>query len=255
MQQQHESDYLEILAAVAGTSNEKRLASQFIAKFFKIFPAHADKAIDALIDLCEDEEVAIRKQAIRDLAIICKDSKEFVGKITDVLAQLLAGEDPSEQQIVNSSLLTLARIDLKNFLQGLFSQIEIGDDLTREKSIKFLSLKLKTLQEELITKEVEEFLLQSCRKTMQDCTKDEFIAFMGLLSNLKISKLVSGQQVLAEIISEQAELDKPFDVRYFTTTTFLSFLTQFFINRLTMSNSRTSFSCVSAALFRIIHNL
>lgn len=49
---------------------------------------------------------------------------------------------------------------------------------------------------------------------MQDCTKDEFIAFMSLLSGLKIAKLVSGQQVLAEIITEQAELDKPFDVGF-----------------------------------------
>lgn len=42
-----------------GTEKEKRLASQFIARFFKHFPNHADQAIEAQIDLCEDEEVAV----------------------------------------------------------------------------------------------------------------------------------------------------------------------------------------------------
>lgn len=199
-----------------GNANEKRLASQFIAKFFKFFPAHADKAIDSLIDLCEDEDVAIRKQAIRDLPATCKESTEFVSKITDVLTQLLAGEESSELQIVNSSLMTLARLHPKNFVQGVFLQIEIGDDVTREKAIKFLSTRFRSLGDDLITKDVEEFLLQSCRKTMTDCTKDEFIALMSLLGTLKLSKLVSGQQILVEIIIEQAELDKQFDVSCFS---------------------------------------
>lgn len=56
---QHEKEYLEILTAVKGTEKEKRLASQFIARFFKHFPNLADQAIEAQIDLCEDEEVAV----------------------------------------------------------------------------------------------------------------------------------------------------------------------------------------------------
>jgi hypothetical protein len=56
---QHEAEYLEILTAVKGSSKEKRLASQFIARFFKYFPALADQAIEAQLDLCEDEDVAV----------------------------------------------------------------------------------------------------------------------------------------------------------------------------------------------------
>ena len=56
---QHEAEYLEILTAVKGTSKEKRLASQFIARFFKHFPTLADQAIEAQLDLCEDEDVAV----------------------------------------------------------------------------------------------------------------------------------------------------------------------------------------------------
>lgn len=42
-----------------GTPKEKRLASQFIARFFKHFPKLADQAIDAHLDLCEDEDMAV----------------------------------------------------------------------------------------------------------------------------------------------------------------------------------------------------
>ncbi|KAJ4440830.1 hypothetical protein ANN_10676 [Periplaneta americana] len=55
---EHEAEYLEILTAVKGSSKEKRLASQFIARFFKYFPTLADQAIEAQLDLCEDEDVA-----------------------------------------------------------------------------------------------------------------------------------------------------------------------------------------------------
>lgn len=42
-----------------GSPKEKRLASQFIARFFKYFPKLADQAIDAHLDLCEDEDMAV----------------------------------------------------------------------------------------------------------------------------------------------------------------------------------------------------
>lgn len=56
---QHEKEYLEILTAVKGSSKEKRLASQFIARFFKNFPKLADQSIEAHLDLCEDEDTAV----------------------------------------------------------------------------------------------------------------------------------------------------------------------------------------------------
>lgn len=49
---------------------------------------------------------------------------------------------------------------------------------------------------------------------MQDVTGDEFASFMGLLSVLKISKSIPGQQALVDLVVEQAELDKVFDVSF-----------------------------------------
>lgn len=38
---EHEEEFLSILNAVKGSPGEKRLASQFITRFFKYFPSHA----------------------------------------------------------------------------------------------------------------------------------------------------------------------------------------------------------------------
>ena len=47
---------MAIIASVKGTPGEKRLASQFITRFFKFFPKLQENAIDAMLDLCEDED-------------------------------------------------------------------------------------------------------------------------------------------------------------------------------------------------------
>lgn len=59
----YELEYKEILNAVKGNANNaKKLAAQFIPKFFKYFPSLSDTAIDRQLDLCEDEDGIIRRQ-------------------------------------------------------------------------------------------------------------------------------------------------------------------------------------------------
>ena len=114
---QHEEQYKIILQGVQGDSNTKKLASQFIARFFAKFPTLGNAALDAILDLCEDEDIDIRKQAIKDLPILCRDMKEFLPKIADVLSQLLQTEDKSEIVVVQNSLMSLFRRDAK----GIFT--------------------------------------------------------------------------------------------------------------------------------------
>jgi len=42
-----------------GNTSVKRLSAQFIARFFKHFPEEAENAINALLDLCEDDDVDV----------------------------------------------------------------------------------------------------------------------------------------------------------------------------------------------------
>ena len=64
---QHESSYMAIIGSVKGTPGEKRLASQFIARFFKFFPKLQEYAIDAMLDLCEDEDNVVSIKRMNNL--------------------------------------------------------------------------------------------------------------------------------------------------------------------------------------------
>lgn len=129
----------------------------------------------------------IRRQAIKDLPQLCKDTKEHTPKIGDTLAQLLILEDPTELQQVNMSLQAILKVgwhwlknlisiiilcfswqfDPKGALTGIFSQITSGDEATREKCFKFLATKLFALGPEVITKEVEDFIIEKIKNVLQ----------------------------------------------------------------------------------------
>ncbi|CAI5763637.1 apoptosis inhibitor 5 [Podarcis lilfordi] len=102
-------------------------------------------------------------------------------------------------------------MDAKGTLGGLFSQILQGEDIVRERAIKFLSTKLKTLPEEVLTKEVEELVLTESKKVLEDVTGEEFVLFMKILSGLKSLQTVSGRQQLVELVAEQADLEQTFN--------------------------------------------
>lgn len=65
---QHKDAYQVILNGVKGGPKEKRLAAQFIPKFFSSFPEMADAAINAQLDLCEDEDVSVSVKEQRVLS-------------------------------------------------------------------------------------------------------------------------------------------------------------------------------------------
>ncbi|XP_063417176.1 apoptosis inhibitor 5-like [Mytilus trossulus] len=208
---EHEQEYLNFINAVKGGPGEKRLASQFIARFFKHFPSLANQAINALFDLCEDDDVMIRKQAIKDLPTLCKNSADNVPKIAEALTQLLGCDDTTELSLIQSSLINLMAVCCKGTLQGMFKQILSEDELVRERAIKFLGTKVKVLGEDTIDKEAEEFLVSQCKQVLQDVTKEEFILIMDVLRSQSSMSTVQGRQQLVEIVTEQADLDQSFE--------------------------------------------
>jgi hypothetical protein len=122
---QYEEQFKTILSGVRGDNNTKKLASQFTSRFFSKFPTLANDSLDAILDLCEDDNVDIRKQAIKDLPSLCREMKEFLPKIADVLSQLLQTEDKGEIVVIQNSLMSLfrrdAKGDLKSFINYVFT--------------------------------------------------------------------------------------------------------------------------------------
>jgi hypothetical protein len=57
----------------------------------------------------------------QDLPLLCRDKKEFLPKIADILSQLLQTDDIAEVVVVQNSLMTLFRKDAKGFVNFLHS--------------------------------------------------------------------------------------------------------------------------------------
>ncbi|XP_047475372.1 apoptosis inhibitor 5-like [Penaeus chinensis] len=209
----HDAEFAEILSGVKGGSGERRLTSQFIARFFHLFPTHQDQALNALFDLCEDDDVTIRKQAIKDLPSLCKGRTELVPKVADILAQLLQMEDQAELAAVQNSLVTLLKTDAKGTLTGLFYQIEHSEDeLVRERCIRFLHTKIRSLGSEVFNTEVENLILTEAKKVLQVASsEDEFTLVMGILRELKLCQTIKGYQQLVDLVAEQVDFTRPFD--------------------------------------------
>lgn len=62
------------------------------------------------MDLCEDDDITIRRMAIKELPAFCKDTKENTPRVSDILAQLLNATDSAELQQVNTSLSSVSKV-------------------------------------------------------------------------------------------------------------------------------------------------
>jgi len=215
---EHQSEYEEILLGVKGDDQCKRLASQFIARFYANFPDLGEQSINAMLDLCEDINVDIRKQAIKDLPTLCRDNnKTTLAKIADVLTQLLTTEDTGEMTTIQNSLMNLYRRDPQGAIMGIFSQIHIGDEVVSERSLRLLHTKLKTGSIDLNNKDAKAQMVAEIKKVFASdngVTADEFPRLMSLLEHTDLPKTVAGQIEIVNMIMSMAELDKTADFDY-----------------------------------------
>ncbi|KAL1817904.1 hypothetical protein DCAR_0522403 [Daucus carota subsp. sativus] len=219
---QNVKDYLGIIEAAGGSVKAKQLAAQLIPKFFKHFPTLSVQAIDQHFNLCEDEELGVRVQAIRGLPLFCKDTPEYLSKIVDVLGQLLPAVENVERDAVQKSLMLLLRQDVKTSITVLFKHVgsaeEPGSDETiREKVLCFIRDKVFPLKEELLKprEEMERHITNLVKKSLQDVTADEFKMFINFLGSMSLfgpGAPAERLQELVEIIEAQADLDAQFDV-------------------------------------------
>ncbi|CAK9197889.1 unnamed protein product [Sphagnum troendelagicum] len=213
----NEADYIGIIAAAKGSSKAKQLAAQLIPRFFKYFPSLSAQAINAQLDLCEEDELGIRVQAIRGLPLLCKDTPEHVPKIGDVLGQLLLAEEGLERDAVSKALMSVLRQDTKASLTALFKHIENSDENIREKILVFVRERVFPLKRELLQPEaeMERHITDLIKKSLQDVTGAEFKMFMDFLKSLTLFNDKAPPeriQELLEIVEGQADLDAVFTI-------------------------------------------
>ncbi|KAJ8761434.1 hypothetical protein K2173_001565 [Erythroxylum novogranatense] len=219
---QNLKDYQGIIDAAKTSIKAKQLAAQLIPRFFKFFPDLSTQAVDAHLDLIEEEELGVRVQAIRGLPLFCKDTPEHLSKIVDILVQLLAAEEIVERDAVHKALMSLLRQDVKASLTALFKHIGTADEpstdeFIREKVLTFIRDKVFPLKSELLRpqEEMERHITDLIKKSLEDVTGAEFRMFMDFLKSLSIFGEKAPPERMKELISiieGQADLDAQFNV-------------------------------------------
>ncbi|MBA0569294.1 hypothetical protein Golob_006734, partial [Gossypium lobatum] len=215
-------DYEGVIDATKTSLKAKQLAAQLIPRFFKFFPNLSSRALNAHFDLIEEEDLAVRVQAIRGLPLFCKDTKEYISKIVDILGQLLTADEIVERDAVHKALMSVLRQDVKESLTALFKHIwnveePSQDDTIRDKVLCFIRDKVFPLKAELLRpqEEMERHITDLIKKSLGDVTGAEFRMFMDFLKSLSIFGEKAPTERLKEligIIEGQADLDAQFDV-------------------------------------------
>lgn len=143
------------------------LAAQILSKFFKHFPHVQDKAMNAMLDLCEDEETKIRACAMRYLVSIVKDVKEHLTKVTDILAQMMQLEEQRDYMTASWCLLQLWKEDSINVLKTMYNHIRsLNNAAARLKCLKFIHTKFITPIENQ-SSEIENIVVEESKKLLQ----------------------------------------------------------------------------------------
>ncbi|CAH2246860.1 apoptosis inhibitor 5 isoform X2 [Pelobates cultripes] len=199
----HKCSYLAILDGINGGLMERKLAARLIPKFYKLFPDLSAAAFRTQLYLCNDIDTSVRHQALRGLTLFA--TEENLPCIADVLMKLLKTDNMPELDLANNALLHILKIDAKGTLRKLIYQIRTGKDIVRERAINFLSLKLKTLPEEVMTKKVEKLILSKSKKVLKKVNGDQYLQFIKILSSFKSMQNDSGRQLLIDLVSKLHE--------------------------------------------------
>ncbi|CAG8600835.1 11953_t:CDS:2, partial [Diversispora eburnea] len=144
--------YETIISGAHGESNCKRLAAQFIPRFFGKFPELHETAIDALFDLCEDTDLNVRLTVIKYLPNVVKESDKVAVRIADALVQLLQNETTQEIAAVKKALEQVIRLSPHDSIVAIFQQSLKGSPEVRNRTINFLSSDLNRFKDDLFAK-------------------------------------------------------------------------------------------------------
>ncbi|KAL5555416.1 hypothetical protein UlMin_037652 [Ulmus minor] len=246
-----------IIDATKTSTKDKQLAAQLIPRFLKFFPDLSSPTIDTHLDLVEEEELGVRVQAIRGLPLFCKDTPEHIAKIVDILVQLLTAKEFVELDAVHKDLMALLSVFPNchwNFVllshELIFSTISsfvarshnllvraaslttlfkhIGcvdepsiDEFIRKKVLSFIRDKVFPIKAELLKPqdEMERYITNLIKKSLEDVTRVEFRMFMDFLKSLSIFGEKAPPERMKEligIIEGQANLDAQLNMSLFS---------------------------------------
>jgi len=195
-----------------GSTKAKMFAAEKVPEFMPKFPALFNEALEAQMDLCEDENADVRMQACRNLPRLCAHDVANAGAIADVLAQLMKAPSPAELAVAREGLVTVVKANVGSCVTALAKHC-VGEDVeeeTRAKVIEFLTAKdVSRLIGQLSNKDdsTEREVVTALKSIITvPVTPEEFRNVFGIVRGLRMFKKAENLHELVEIASAQAGL-------------------------------------------------
>lgn len=149
---------------------------------------------------------------MRYLVSICKDVKEHLPKVTDILAQMMQLEEQRDHTTASWCLMQLWKEDPSNVLKTLYQHIRSLDSHpARIKLLEFLQKHcIKDLKEQ--PAEIEKIIVEEAKKNLQQIiSSGELTLILTILKDSSYGKSTIGQQELIRFIGDTLELDREVD--------------------------------------------
>ena len=217
-----ESSSYEVLVQSASSPSEaaKQLAADSLPLYFHSFPASADAALSAYFDLLEDPSSSVRLHAIKGLELLAQHNPTLVSRLADVLAQLLATDDPHESTAVRAALSTLFSLHRRAAFTALFAQTKEAESPVRERILATvllpqLSKHGKALSAAATSQEEQTEVANGLKAVLASeglSEKDSRVLLQQLLQLRVVKEDPNLAADLSQLLASQARLDKDFAV-------------------------------------------
>ncbi|KAJ6456389.1 hypothetical protein C8R45DRAFT_943603 [Mycena sanguinolenta] len=143
----------------------KILAAKNIPLLFNDFQDEEEVAINAVYDLCEDQEKSARRMELHSiLGLICtvvsKVANKWVKRNTDVLLQLLQSDEPDEVIVVKQALIEHLDLDPRVTLGVLCDQLMPAETSMVDADELYMRDRLRTLVLAFLAGEAKEAILE-----------------------------------------------------------------------------------------------
>eukprot|EP01083_Nonionella_stella_P038154 103868_1 len=136
--------FRRLIGGNKGSEKARQLSALLIPKVAGVFPSMIQDAVKAQFDLCEDDSVLTRQEAVRGLGTICKQHSVYVPPITSVLAQMLDTTEANELATIKQTFTQLFAINSSMAFQSLLSVArESGVGAPRSLQIQFVLAEIK----------------------------------------------------------------------------------------------------------------
>ncbi|KAH7912430.1 apoptosis inhibitory protein 5-domain-containing protein [Hygrophoropsis aurantiaca] len=140
-------------------SSLKSYAANNIKSFFSDFPDLEEDAINAVYDLCEDQDSAVRVDGYKAIVEVSRAQTKWVKRNADVLVQLLQSDEPNEVDVVKTALCEHLDMDPGVTLGVLCDQV-IPPEEPLDEEEKYIRDRLRSLVIAFLTGEARSAIVQ-----------------------------------------------------------------------------------------------